>query len=133
MSGASALQQARSTAELVTASNGGFVRHGRAEPWTVVFDGGDQPVTPTAGRFVRVRPVADAGDVTKIVAAMGPHLQTVGIAGLGSRVESLARVLGELGASRVTPFGSVAYPPAWWHHDGRGPLVDLVRWVDLER
>jgi hypothetical protein len=44
----------------------------------------------------------------------------------------IAGRLGLVGASRVVPFESVAFPPPWWHHDGRGPLLDLVRWVDVE-
>jgi len=133
-SAASTLQQARATAELATAASGrGFVRHGRAAPWTVVLQRGAQTATPTAGRFARVCPVADANDVAALVAHVGPHLQTVGVAGLGARTEAVARALGHVGASRLAPFASVAYPPAWWHHDGRGPLLELVRWVDLER
>jgi hypothetical protein len=130
---ASRLQQARSTAEFVAASERGAVRHGRSSPWTVVLDRGAQPGVSTAGRFVWVRPVADATDVPMLVSAFARHLQTVGVAGLGTRVERVATALGQVGASRVAPFESVAYPPAWWHHDGRGPLLDLVRWVDLER
>jgi hypothetical protein len=130
---ASALQQARASAELLAASRHGFVRHGHASPWTVVLESTPQPPMPTAGRFVRVRPVADARELPDLLAPLGAHLQTVGVAGLGDRVEGVARALGEIGASRVAPFGAVAYPPAWWHHDGRGPLLDLVRWVDLER
>jgi hypothetical protein len=41
-------------------------------------------------------------------------------------------VFGKLGASRVVPLGSMAWPPPWWHHDGHPPLRDLVRWCDLE-
>ena len=40
--------------------------------------------------------------------------------------------LGAVGASRVAPFAAVPFPRPWWHHDGGGPLRDLVRWVDLE-
>jgi len=130
---ASTLQQARSTAELLAVAAGGLVRHGLASPWTVVLESSPQPPVPTAGRFVRVQPIGDAADARGALAPLGPHLQTVGVAGLGARLESVAKALGEVGASRVTPSAAVAYPPAWWHHDGRGPLLDLVRWVDLER
>jgi hypothetical protein len=128
---ASTLQQARGTAEIFAASSGGRVWHGGAAAWTVVFETGGAPSTPTAGRFVRVRAVPDADALPAILGPLGPHLQTVGVAGLGARLENVARALGSLGASRVAPFESVPFPPAWWHHDGRGPLLDLVRWVDL--
>ena len=130
---ASRLQQARGTAELLAATTGGLVRHGRAAPWTVVFEPAPLPLGPAAGRFVRVRPLVDAVELPGLLGPLGPHLQTVGVAGLGERLESVARALAEAGASRVAPFHAVAFPPAWWHHDGRGPLLDLVRWVDLER
>ena len=129
---ASRLQQARGTAELLSARSGGRVRHGHAAAWTVVLEPGALPFGPTAGRWVRVRPLGDAAELPALLAPLGPHLQTVGVAGLGDRLEEVARALAQVGASRVTPFDSVAFPPAWWHHDGRGPLLDLVRWVDLE-
>ncbi len=130
---ASTLQQARATAELLASTAGGFVRHGGRAAWTVVLDSGSMASTPTAGRFVRLRSVEGAEEVPGLLAPRGAHLQTVGIAGLGARAEEVARALGDIGVSRVTPFASVAFPPSWWHHDGRGPLLDLVRWVDLER
>ncbi len=129
----STLQQARGTAELLAATGGGWVRHGHAAPWTVVFETAGALLGPTAGRWVRVRPIEDVAELPGLLAPMGAHLQTVGAAGLGDRLETVARALGEVGASRIVPFDSVAFPPAWWHHDGRGPLLDLVRWVDLER
>jgi hypothetical protein len=88
---------------------------------------------PVAGRFVVVRPVADASALATELAALGPHLQTVGVAGLVGRLDALSKALGEAGASRIAPFRAMPFPPPWWHHDGRGPLLDLVRWVDLER
>jgi hypothetical protein len=131
--GAAALQQARSTAELLAAPSQGVVRHGGAAAWTVVWEGEPRAATLTAGRFVRVRPLADLAGAADTLAPLGAHLQTVAVAGAGERLESLARALAEVGASRVAPFASVSFPPPWWHHDGRGPLLDLVRWVDLER
>jgi hypothetical protein len=130
---ASTLQQARGTAELLAATAGGVVRHGFRAAWTIVFAAMAIVPGPTAGRFVFVRPLRDAEELPEALGRLGPHLQTVGAAGLDERLEAVAGALGLVGASRVAPFGSVAFPPAWWHHDGRGPLLDLVRWVDLER
>lgn len=129
---ASALQQLRGTAELMAAAGEAEVVHGGASPWTVVLESGGEPLGSCAGRTVRVRAVGDAADVARLLAPLAPHLQTVGVAGLGERLEETARALGRVGASRVVPFSSVAFPAPWWHHDGRGPLLDLVRWVDLE-
>jgi hypothetical protein len=130
---ASTLQQARATAELLASSSRGRVLHGHAAPWTVVLESEPHPSMPVAGRFVRVCPLRDAMDVATALAPFAAHLQTVGFVGLGARLEPVARALGHLGASRVVPVGGMAFPPPWWHHDGRGPLLDLVRWVDLER
>jgi hypothetical protein len=131
---ASALHQARGVAEL-TAGTGVRIFHGGPVPWTVVLETrGDQAPArlPSVGRVARVRPVADVDAVAGLLAPLAPHLQTVGVAGLGGRLEEVARALGHLGVARVTPFRAVPFPPPWWHHDGGGPLRDLVRLVDLE-
>lgn len=130
---ASALQQARGTGELLAATGSGAVVHGGPSPWTVVLESESGDSGPVAGRFVRVRAVADATDLAGVLEPLGDHLQTVGVAGLGARLERITAALGSVGASRVAPFTNVAFPPPWWHHDGRGPLRDLVRWVDLDR
>ncbi|MFO8174537.1 MAG: hypothetical protein R6T96_09665 [Longimicrobiales bacterium] len=44
----------------------------------------------------------------------------------------MAEALAGLGVSRVAPLETMAWPTAWWHHDGTGPLRSLVRWTDLE-
>jgi hypothetical protein len=128
---ASSLQQARGTAELMESTGSVRVRHGGSAAWTVVLGGEGAELTP-AGRFVRLRSVADLSELPELLEPLASHLQTVGVAGLGDRVERLAGALGKVGASRVAPFAAIPFPPAWWHHDGRGPLLDLVRWVDVE-
>jgi hypothetical protein len=130
---ASALQQVRGTAELLAASGGGSVLHGGSAPWTVLVEPDGSSVQSCVGRTVSLRTIDDLSDVSRELEPLGPHLQTVGFAGLGERTEEVARALGDLGASRIVPFRAVAFPPPWWHHDGRGPLLELVRWVDLER
>lgn len=129
---ASALQQARGTAELLAGSGSGRILHGGSGSWTVLFEPHPQPLPPLAGRFARVRPLASLDELPELLEPLAGHLQTVGHAGLGARLVRLAGELGRVGASRVVPFREVAFPPPWWHHDGRGPLTDLVRWVDLE-
>ncbi|HET9950131.1 MAG TPA: acyl-CoA reductase [Longimicrobiales bacterium] len=130
-----ALRQLRDTAELLAASDPERtrVRHGGSASWTVVYQAGAERALDGPGRLVLVRPVSDARDLTERLAPLATPLQTVGFAGMGARTEEVARALGALGASRVVPFEAGPFPPAWWHHDGRGPLLDLVRWTDLER
>lgn len=129
----SAVHQMRGVSELQVASSGGFVSSGGGSAsWTVFF----QPVAmegpATSGRGVRVRPVADLLNLGESLSTMGPHLQSVGVAGAGSRLTEIADAVGLLGASRVVPIDRLAFPPAWWLHDGQGPLRELVRWVEVE-
>jgi hypothetical protein len=130
---AAALHQVRGSAELLEASGSGVeVHHGGAASWTVVYDPTGTFPAGCVGRVVRVVPVADVLGVAERLAPAGAHLQTVGVAGCTSRMEALAESLARAGASRVTPFGRVPFPPPWWHHDGQGPLRALVRWTDVE-
>lgn len=104
----------------------------RGTAWTVIFDP-DPVFTPSClNRTVRVKPIADLAEVPRQIQRIGPLLQTVGIATAPDRQAILAGAMGQLGASRVAPVGSMAWPPAHWHHDGRPPLGELVRWCDLE-
>ncbi|MEX2466653.1 MAG: acyl-CoA reductase [Gemmatimonadota bacterium] len=134
----SGIQQLRGTAEMLAAGSAGgpaepWVGHGGAASWTVVYDPHLGLESNCVGRAVVVRPFRTLDELFGRLAPVGPHLQTVGVAGLGDRLVEVAESLGRLGASRVTSFATVPFPSPWWHHDGRGPLWDLVRWVDLER
>jgi hypothetical protein len=128
MEEAAALQQIRGTSELL-----GNVRHGGADaPWTVILEGETGPDSSCAGRVVRVRPIPDALELPTRLEPFADHLQTLGVAGLGERLDAIAEACGRVGISRVAALGSVAFPPPWWRHDGRGPLTELVRWVEVE-
>lgn len=130
---ASALVQLRGTMEMHEAAGSVELHHGGSEaPWTVIFEGAPVPVPGDAPRTVRIRPVADIVEVGEAVEPLGPHLQSVGYVGTGSRAAALAEVLGQAGASRVVSFPALSFPPPWWLHDGRGPLRELVRWVEWE-
>lgn len=130
---ASALHQTRGTGELLAASGSGVeVHHGGDASWTVIFDPAPAFAPACVGRVVRVKPVQDAARVAELVAPFGAHLQTAGVAGLGADVEAVAEALARVGVTRVASFTDVVFPPPWWHHDGRGALSALVRWVDLE-
>jgi hypothetical protein len=136
----SGVHQVRGTAEMLSSGWGSgpdaedrpFLIHGGDAPWTVFYDPYRAVESSCIGRVVIVRPFRTLQELEERLRPVGPHLQTVGVAGLGDRLEEVAVVLGALGASRVAPFATVPFPSPWWHHDGRGPLRDLVRWVDLE-
>jgi hypothetical protein len=127
-----ALQQLRGTAELAAASGAGSVRHGGSGTWTVIVEGGSVGGPPTFARGVRVRSIADVAELAGKVEALGPHLQTVGYAGLGARLAPVAEALARAGASRIVPLQRMSFPPPWWLHDGRGPLRVLLRWAEVE-
>lgn len=131
---ASAVQQLRGTLELRSAAGEDVsVRSGGRIPWTVVVEPGGGIVPSCPGRMVRVVPVRELEEVPGRVAGMGRHLQTVGHLGVeATRLEALAESLARVGVLRVVPLAQVPYPPAWWRHDGRGPLEALVRWVELD-
>jgi hypothetical protein len=130
----SALHQLRGTAELLAGDGrtGPEVHHGGGASWTVVFDPDPAFDPGCVGRVVRVKPVEDLREVVDALRPVGPHLQTVGLAGAGERAMELAEALARIGVSRVAGFEDVPFPPPWWHHDGRGGLEALLRWVDLE-
>ena len=127
-----ALQQLRGTAELLAGGGRVRVTHGGSASWTVLHEEDEILEMPSGGRVARVRPVSSAEELPGMLHPLRHHLQTVGLTGMGARTESLARALGLIGAVRVAPFGAVPFPPPGWHHDGRGALADLTRWVDLE-
>lgn len=130
---ASAVQQVRGTAELLAASGEGMeVHHGGKASWTVIYDPSATFTASCGGRVVRVKPVGDVLQVAASAAPFRKHMQTVGVVGCEDRLEQLASALAMVGVTRVAPLTSVPFPPPWWHHDGRGPLRALLRWVDLE-
>jgi hypothetical protein len=129
---AALLHQERGAAEMLAASGRGEVWSGGAASWTVVLET-DTVFRPSClGRFVRVKPAESPAEVLEAVRPWRRHLQTVGVAGLDASLAPLAEGLARLGAVRVAPLHDVPFPPAWWHHDGEGPLGALVRWTDLE-
>lgn len=130
---ASYLHQLRGTAELVAASGSGVeVHHGADRSWTVIYDPAPAFAPTCVGRVVRIKPVADARRVPALVSPFRAHLQTAALAGCGGRLAEVAEALARVGVSRITGFDAVPFPPAWWSHDGQGPLRALVRWTDLE-
>ena len=131
---ASAIRQLRGEAEFAGLAGSGTELHASAQgtAWTVVYDPDPAFSASCLNRVVRVKPVETLEQVPARVAEIGPHLQTVGVAAPPERTAALAGALGRLGASRVAPFDRMPWPPATWHHDGRPPLRDFLRWCDLE-
>lgn len=131
---ASAIRQLRGEAEFAQLAGGGVELHASAQgtAWTVVYDPDPAFSASCLNRVVRVKPVPALAEVPALVSGIAPLLQSVGVAASPERMEELAGDVGRLGASRVTPLERLPWPPATWHHDGRPPLRDLLRWCDLE-
>jgi hypothetical protein len=99
----------------------------------VVYDG-DPAFEPSClNRVIRVMPVESLSHVPGLLAPARAVLQSVAVACAPDRLDPLAVALAGTGATRVTTFGRLPWPPATWHHDGAGPLVELLHWVDIER
>ncbi|MDX1494370.1 MAG: acyl-CoA reductase [Longimicrobiales bacterium] len=156
------MAQLRGMAEMHAAAGTAELHHGGAEgSWTVIYETEPLGGLGGSPRTARIRPLADVRELgarlsgatatpspepsssrsapaalasgpARPRAALGPHLQSVGYAGLGDRLDEVAAALGRAGASRVVPFSALAVPPPWWMHDGQGPLRALVRWVELD-
>jgi hypothetical protein len=128
-----AIQQLRGASEVAEEVGDTLVFHGGEDgPWTVIVDP-ESPTEPSClYRTVRVCPVTSLEAAVSELAAWARHLQTVGLAGAGTRRAEIQEELARLGVSRISSLAEVPWPKAWWHHDGSGPLLDLVRWTDVE-
>lgn len=130
---ASRVHQARGTAELrAAAGEGVLVFAGDTESWTVVFDPTPSLADDPAHRFVRVMPIANLDRLADLLRPYTSRLQTMAVAGSEGMEVEVAACLARVGVTRMTTFERAPWPPPWWHHDGVGPLVALVRWMDLE-
>jgi hypothetical protein len=135
VAGAATLHQLRGSNELAAAAGGDdAVFAGSSSRWAVLFE--PSPDRPTLlacpGRSVVVRPVDRLERVPELLARVAGVIQSVALeAGEGRRGELVSRLV-DAGATRVTNLKRLAWPPAWWRHDGTAPLQALVRWATLE-
>lgn len=101
--------------------------------WTLLFRSGAAAYTEPLPRVLWVYRIDRLEELGRLRGVLEGRLQALGVAGLPDsdrrQIEELAV---ELGVSRVTPPGAMAWPPADWRHDGRMQLLPLVRWTDLE-
>ena len=128
----SVLRQVRDTMEIHQAVGSVRMLHGGLENWTVVseLDLLQLPFLP--GRSLRIRSAQNLEDVPSLLGEACRHIQSVGYAVDEDRVNDLAVLFGRAGASRFVPFDGMSFPPAWWLHDGQGPLRALIGWVEVQ-
>ena len=82
-------------------------------------------------RLVWVCAIEDLAELARRLDPARRRIQAIGYA--GSRgVERLADLAARDGVSRLSPFGTVAWPPADWRHDARHQLLPLLEWTDWE-
>ncbi len=130
---AAAIHQLRGAAEFAGLAGRGvelFASDGTE--YTVVYDPDPTFEASCLNRVVRVKPIGSLDDVAGLVRPYARYLQTVGIAAPAGRRRVVAERLARAGATRMTDLERMPWPPPTWHHDGRGPLLELIRWVDLE-
>lgn len=129
---AAAIHQERGAAEMRGYEGAVRVIRPDTTAWTVVLD--REPVfRPSClNRFIHVYPIDSLEKVPDLLAPIGAQIQSVAVAASDERRFLLAEKLARIGATRITSFERLPWPPAHWHHDGRGPLHELLRWVDLE-
>jgi hypothetical protein len=98
----------------------------------VLFETEENELIPCGGRTVRVRAIPDLEELARVLAPHRSVLQSVALAAPEAREKELAESISRTGATRITNFRAQPWPPAWWRHDGQGPLAALVRFVGLE-
>lgn len=131
---ATAIRQLRAEAEFAQLAGSGLILHTSDDgtAWTVLYDPDPTFSASCLNRVVRVKAVSDLDRVITHLEPLGGLLQTMGMEVDDARRDSLAKRFAELGVSRICQPGTMAWPPPSWHHDGRPPLRDLVRWCDIE-
>jgi hypothetical protein len=80
---------------------------------------------------VWVHQVPDLESLEEVLRPLEGRIQTLGYSG-SEGLQKLAALAARLGVSRIAPFGTVAWPPADWRHEGRHQLLPLLNWTDLE-
>lgn len=130
---AAAIHDARTAAEFrAIAGEEVLVLEGAGASWTVILDPEPGLEPSCLNRLVRVKPVADLAEVPKLIEPARGWIQTLGVEGAGERTANLALALSAAGATRITDFARMPWPGPTSHHDGDGPLAELVQWVGLE-
>jgi hypothetical protein len=130
---AAAIHEVRTATEFrAIAGEDAFVVEGQAAGWTVLWEGDPRFEPSCLNRTIRVKPVAHLEDVPALLEPVRGLVQSAAVEGAGTRLPALAADLANAGVTRITDFPQMPWPPPSWHHDGAGPLTELVRWVDLE-
>lgn len=131
---AAAIRELRTRAEFDAIAGGGTELGGTGHMhYTVVLSPDDRFEGSCLNRTLLIKHVPDLSALLSTIEPFSALLQTVGIAGFhGDSMVRAAAALGDAGATRISSIADMPWPPPAWHHDGRGPLRELIRWVDME-
>ena len=101
--------------------------------YTVIYDEDVELSASCLNRTLYVKPIANASMLRDILAPHRNVMQSVAVAGFDrAKITSIAALLANVGVTRITSFEKLPWPPMTWHHDGRGPLSELLIWQDIE-
>lgn len=101
--------------------------------WTVVYASQGKDLLTPLDRTVKIVPYQTIADVVSLLAPYENYLQTIGIACSPEELFNYAERLATIGVTRLSQVGQMTLPEPGWHHDGRFNLLDLVRFVDIDR
>jgi hypothetical protein len=101
--------------------------------YTVIYDDDPALITSCLNRTLYVKAIPDADEVPALLAPHRAVMQSVALAGISpAKTAALVHALVDCGVTRITTFEELPWPRMWWHHDGRGPLQELLTWHDVE-
>ncbi|MDX1577393.1 MAG: acyl-CoA reductase [Gemmatimonadota bacterium] len=126
-----AIREARS--RLQFDREGGQVRGPVDLGWTILYRARLGTYSEALPRVLWAYRASGVEELGSLPGVLEGRVQAMGIAGLEPAAESRAEELAvELGVSRLTGPGEMAWPPPDWRQDGRMQLLPLVRWTDFE-
>jgi hypothetical protein len=104
---------------------------GESLAWTILSSEDPAARAESLPRVVWVHHVPDLETLGEVLRPLERRIQTLGYGGTDGLQELLDLAI-RLGVSRISPFGTMAWPPADWRHDGKHQLLPLVNWTDFE-
>lgn len=105
-----------------------------AGAWSAVYVEDTEDLSPSGlNRTIKIVAIDRLEDAAPRIAPFKTMLQTVGIAAAPEELFALAKLLGEVGVTRISALGHMTAPEPGWHHDGRFNLLDLVTLTEIEQ
>jgi len=105
---------------------------GDANRGLVVVQRAEEFLPSPLGRFVRLVPVETLEEALPLVRPLGHLLQNASVEANPGKRRALARVLADIGVSRICPPGNMGTPTMMWHHDGHPCIAAMLRFSDYE-